>query len=57
MANDFDGQIDYLEQFGTNSVSNFLHLSSNCWNVVAGPEYFSFLCVCVCFFYSLKSLH
>lgn len=40
MANDFDGQIDYLEQFGTNSVSHFLHVSSNCQNVFACSKYF-----------------
>lgn len=44
MANDFDGQIDYLEQFGTNSVSNFLYVSLSCWTVVACPK-----CLFVCF--------
>lgn len=39
MANDFDGQIDYLEQFGTSSVSTFLHISLNCWTVVACPKF------------------
>lgn len=52
MANDFDGQIDYLEQFGTNSVSTFLYISLNCWTVVACPKF-----LFVYFFYSLKSPH
>lgn len=39
MANDFDGQIDYLEQFGTSSVSTFLYISLNCWTVVACPKF------------------
>lgn len=43
-ANDFDGQIDYLEQFGTTSVSNFLLVSSNCWTVVACCKCFYVFC-------------
>lgn len=42
MANDFDGQIDYLEQFGCSSVSKFLHISPNYWTVIAHIYIFNF---------------
>lgn len=51
MANDFDGQIDYLEQFGSSSVSHFLHTSPNDWIVVAcSKQIYTYFC-------SLKSQH
>lgn len=45
MASNFDGQIDYLEQFGTNNVSHFLHVSSNCWTVVCPKIFYYFFTV------------